>query len=140
MKLSEKELQILKELQTKGNQLIFTLGQIEAQKASVFNQIQEVQKEQDKLGKELQEKYPDVTYLFISMDKNYEAWTKGIEKYDVQGEHYLTSDGMKGVFGKSIKLDWIPRYMVVDKTGKIALFKVIEADDDRLIETLEKLK
>lgn len=90
--------------------------------------------------KELQEKYSDVTYLFISMDKNYEAWTKGIEKYDVQGEHYLTSDGMKGVFGKSIKLDWIPRYMVVDKTGKIALFKVIEADDNKLIETLEKLK
>jgi len=90
--------------------------------------------------KDLQEKYPDVTYLFISMDKNYEAWINGIEKYDVQGEHYLTSDGMKGVFGKSIKLDWIPRYMVVDKTGKIALFKVIEADDEKLIETLEKLK
>ena len=90
--------------------------------------------------KALQEKYPDVVYLFISMDKNYEAWTNGIEKYAVQGEHYLTSDGMKGVFGKSIKLDWIPRYMVVDKTGKIVLFKVIEADDEKLIETLEKLK
>ena len=90
--------------------------------------------------KALQEKYPDVTYLFISMDKNYESWTKGIEKYDVQGEHYLTTDGMKGVFGKSINLDWIPRYMVVDKTGKIALFKVIEADDTKLIETLETLK
>ncbi len=90
--------------------------------------------------KELQEKYTDVTFLFISMDKNYDAWKKGIEKYNVQGEHYLTSDGMKGVFGKSIKLDWIPRYMVVDKTGKIALFKVIEADDPKLIETLEKLK
>lgn len=90
--------------------------------------------------KELQEKYSDVTYLFISMDKNYDSWIKGIEKYNVQGEHYLTSDGMKGVFGKSIKLDWIPRYMVVDKTGKIALFKVIEADDTKLIETLEKLK
>ncbi|WP_338377921.1 TlpA disulfide reductase family protein [uncultured Flavobacterium sp.] len=90
--------------------------------------------------KALQEKYPDVTYLFISMDKNFDAWINGIEKYDVQGEHYLTSDGMKGVFGKSIKLDWIPRYMVVDKTGKIALFKVIEADDEKLIETLEKLK
>ena len=90
--------------------------------------------------KALQEKYPQATYLFISMDKNYESWTKGIEKYDVQGEHYLTTDGMKGVFGKSINLDWIPRYMVVDKTGKIALFKVIEADDTKLIETLETLK
>lgn len=59
IKLSEKELQTLKELQTKGNQLIFTLGQIEAQKTSIFNQIQEVQKENDKVGKELQEKYGD---------------------------------------------------------------------------------
>lgn len=90
--------------------------------------------------KALQQKYPDATYLFISMDKNYEAWKKGIEKYEVKGEHYLTSDGMKGVFGKSIKLDWIPRYMVVDKTGKIALYKVIEVDDDRLIKTLDSLK
>jgi thiol-disulfide isomerase/thioredoxin len=89
--------------------------------------------------KALQEKYPDATYLFISMDKTYEAWLKGIEKYEVKGEHYLTSDGMKGVFGKSISLDWIPRYMVVDKTGKIALYKVIEADDEKLIKTLESL-
>lgn len=59
MKLSEKELQILKDLQTKGNELIFSLGQIEAQKVSIFNQIQEVQEKQSKLGKELQEKYGD---------------------------------------------------------------------------------
>jgi thiol-disulfide isomerase/thioredoxin len=90
--------------------------------------------------KSLQEQYPDAVYLFISMDKTYDAWLKGIEKYDVKGEHYLTADGMKGVFGKSIDLDWIPRYMVVDKTGKIALYKVIEADDEKLIKTLESLK
>ena len=90
--------------------------------------------------KSLQAKYPEATYLFISMDKTYDAWLKGIEKYDVKGEHYLTADDMKGVFGKSINLDWIPRYMVVDKTGKIALYKVIEADDEKLIKTLESLK
>ena len=90
--------------------------------------------------KALQQQFPDATYLFISMDKNYESWTKGISKYDVQGEHYLTSDGMKGIFGKSINLSWIPRYIVVDKTGKIALFKAIEADDEKLIATLNKLK
>ena len=89
--------------------------------------------------KALQEKYPDATYLFISMDKTYEAWLKGIEKYEVKGEHYLTSDGMKGVFGKSINLDWIPRYMIVDKTGKIVLYKAIEADDAKLLKTIEEL-
>ena len=59
IKLSEKELQKLKELRTRGNELIFALGQIEAQKASVFNQIQEVQAENEKIGKELQDKYGD---------------------------------------------------------------------------------
>ena len=32
--------------------------------------------------KELQEKNPEVTFLFISMDKSYESWLKGIEKYE----------------------------------------------------------
>lgn len=90
--------------------------------------------------KAVQEKYPDIVYLFISMDKNYDAWIKGIAKYDVVGEHYLTSDGMKGVFGKSIDLDWIPRYMIVDKEGKIKLYKAIEADDKKIEETLKKLE
>ena len=88
----------------------------------------------------LQEQYPNVVYLFISMDKTYETWMQGLEKYDLKGEHYLTSDGMKGIFGKSIELDWIPRYMVIDKTGKIALYRAIEADDEKLIKTLQILK
>jgi hypothetical protein len=41
---------------------------------------------------------------------------------------------------QSINLDWIPRYMVVDRKGKIALYKVIEADDEKLIKTIESLK
>lgn len=90
--------------------------------------------------KVLQEENQDLVYLFISMDKNYEAWIKGIEKYDVKGEHYLTSDGMKGVFGKSIDLDWIPRYMIIDKEGKIAMYKAIEADDDLIKDTLSALE
>ncbi|MCO6175999.1 TlpA family protein disulfide reductase [Flavobacterium sp. NRK F10] len=90
--------------------------------------------------KALQKEHPELVYLFISMDKTYDAWLKGIEKYEVTGEHYLTTDGMKGIFGKSIALDWIPRYMIVDKTGKIALFKVIEADDAKIEETLSKLE
>lgn len=90
--------------------------------------------------KVLQEENQDLVYLFISMDKNYEAWLKGIEKYEVKGEHYLTSDGMKGVFGKSIDLDWIPRYMIVDKEGEIAMYKAIEADDDLIKDTLSILQ
>jgi hypothetical protein len=90
--------------------------------------------------KALQKENPDLVYLFLSMDKSYEKWKIGIDKYNVKGEHYLVTDGMKGVFGKSIDLDWIPIYMVVDKTGKIALYKAIEADDETLITIIKKLK
>lgn len=90
--------------------------------------------------KELQKNNPDVVYLFISMDKTFENWIVGAEKYELRGEHYMVKDGMKGVFGQSIDLDWIPRYMIVDPNGKIALYKAVEADDAKIAETLKKLK
>ncbi len=89
---------------------------------------------------ELQKQFPDVDYVFLSADKTQQTWKESIEKYNLQGDHYFITDGMKGNFGKAITLDWIPRYIVVDKTGKIALFKAIEADAHELITVLKKLK
>lgn len=63
-KLSEKELQDLKEFQIKNNQIAMSLGQIaiqkvilENQKDELVNKLAELQETQTKLGKELQDKY-----------------------------------------------------------------------------------
>ncbi|HEX8013642.1 MAG TPA: TlpA disulfide reductase family protein [Flavobacterium sp.] len=90
--------------------------------------------------KELQANNPDVSYLFISADKTADKWKIGIEKHELKGDHYMMNDGMKGVFGKSIDLDWIPRYIILDKTGKIVLYRAIETDFDKINETLKSLK
>jgi thiol-disulfide isomerase/thioredoxin len=90
--------------------------------------------------KELQANNPEVTYIFLSVDKTAEAWKKGIDKHELKGEHYLISDGMKGSFGKAINLDWIPRYIIVDKKGDIALYKAIETDFDKINTTLKQIK
>ncbi|WP_125719765.1 TlpA family protein disulfide reductase [Flavobacterium ustbae] len=91
--------------------------------------------------KELQANNPDVSYLFISADKTAEKWKAGIEKHELNtGDHYMMNDGMKGLFGKAIDLDWIPRYIVVDKTGKIVLYRAIETDFDKIDATLKVLK
>ncbi|MES2862662.1 MAG: TlpA disulfide reductase family protein [Bacteroidota bacterium] len=90
--------------------------------------------------KELKANYSDVAFVNLSCDKTFEAWKNGIEKHEVSGDNYLIKDGMKGEFGKSIKLDWIPRFIVVDKKGKIALFRAIEKDFDLIKETIEKNK
>jgi ribosomal protein S3AE len=57
IKLQEEELQNIKGAQTKITQLIYGLGQLEVQKTNVLTQLEEAQLEQNKLGKELQEKY-----------------------------------------------------------------------------------
>lgn len=90
--------------------------------------------------KELQANNPDVSFVFISMDKTADKWKTGIDKHELNGDHYMANDQMKGVFGTAIDLDWIPRYIIVDKTGKIALYRAVETDFDQINETLKKLK
>lgn len=90
--------------------------------------------------KELQANNPDVSYLFLSADKTADKWKAGIEKHEIKGDHFMMNDGMKGVFGKAIDLDWIPRYIIIDKKGKIVLYRAVETDFDKINQTLQSLK
>ena len=90
--------------------------------------------------KTLQADHPNVDYVFISLDKTAEKWKLGIEKHELKGDHYMADDGMKGAFGAAINLDWIPRYIIVDKTGKIVLYRAIETDFETINSTLNSLK
>ncbi|HRM45924.1 MAG TPA: TlpA disulfide reductase family protein [Flavobacterium sp.] len=90
--------------------------------------------------KELQANNPDVAYVFISMDKTVDKWKTGIEKHEMKGDNFMANDQMKGVFAKAIDVDWIPRYIILDKKGKIVLYRAIETDFDKINETLKNLK
>lgn len=90
--------------------------------------------------KELQENNKNVSFVFLSMDKTADKWKEGILKHELQGDHYMSNDGMKGVFGQAIDLDWIPRYIIIDKTGKIVRYRAIETDFDQISEMLKKLE
>ena len=90
--------------------------------------------------KELQANNPEVDYVFISMDKTADKWKEGITKHEIKGEHFMANDQMKGVFGKAIDLDWIPRYIILDKTGKIVIYRAIETDFEKINTELKKLE
>jgi thiol-disulfide isomerase/thioredoxin len=90
--------------------------------------------------KEMQGTFTDVDFVFLSCDKNVEAWKKGIEKHQLNGDHFLIPEGMKGNFAKSIDLTWIPRYIIIDKTGKIALYNAVETDNEKVIELIKSIK
>lgn len=91
---------------------------------------------------EMQAAHPEVDYVFISVDKTAEKWKSGIEKHNIKGDHYLVADplGMKGSFGKSVDLDWIPRYMILDKDGNIVVYRAIETEFESIDKTLNSLK
>ncbi|MFY7740828.1 MAG: TlpA family protein disulfide reductase [Flavobacterium sp.] len=92
--------------------------------------------------KEMQASNPNVVYIFISLDKTFDKWKAGIEKHELAGEHYWVNDekGMKGSFGKSVDLDWIPRYMIINKKGQIELYRAIETDFEKINATLKTLE
>lgn len=89
--------------------------------------------------KELQANNPNVSNLFLSMDRTVENWKIGIEKHELKGDHFMANDQMKGAFGKAIDLDWVPRYIIVDKTGKIVLYRAIETDFGKINSVLKEL-
>jgi len=89
--------------------------------------------------KRLQMQYPEVNFVFLSLDNDQTSWKKGIRKYDLKGQHYFMKSGMKGDLGRFINLDWIPRYLVVNKQREIKIFKAINAQDIHIKKILDQI-
>ena len=87
--------------------------------------------------KELQQKHPKVDFVYLSLDKTQKAWKKGIDRLEIKGDHYFMQSGWKGAMGTFLDLDWIPRYMIIDKQGSIKVFKAIKTTDITLLNNLK---
>lgn len=72
--------------------------------------------------KKLQEENPEITYLYLSLDRDLDSWKAGVERLKIKGQHYFMQSGWEGSFGKFLGLSWIPRYLVIDESGKIIVF------------------
>ena len=87
--------------------------------------------------KALQKEYPEVVFLFLSVDERIGSWKRGVKKYNIKGEHYNLPNGMKkGDLVDFLNVSWIPRYVVVDENGNISLFKATDASDSKITEVL----
>jgi len=74
------------------------------------------------------------------LDREEQRWIDGIAKYKLEGEHYWFKTGWKNAFTNYIDLNWIPRYMVIDLTGKIVMYYAITADDPEIQQTIDAIK
>ena len=87
--------------------------------------------------KTLQQTYPEVDFIYLSLDKSKPAWKKSIDRLDIQGDHFYMQSGWKGALGNFLGLDWIPRYLIIDENGVIKVFNAIETTDIKLINNLK---
>ncbi|MFL0101483.1 TlpA family protein disulfide reductase [Tenacibaculum maritimum] len=74
----------------------------------------------------LQEKYKDVNYIFLSVDHSYYDWKRGLEKMKVKGQQYYIPKKGKGALGKFLKLKTIPRFILLNKEGKIRVYNTAD--------------
>ena len=80
-------------------------------------------------------KRQEVDYVFVSLDQQ-QQWKSAIKRFHIKGEHYRVTSGWNNPLANYIGLDWIPRYVVLDEHGRVALPKAISAGDPKLKEWL----
>lgn len=88
--------------------------------------------------KEFQRVNKEVVYLFLSIDSNFASWKRGIERYDLQGEHFFMEAGLLSEFGKFLNSNSIPRYLLIDENGLIDVYKATKVTDPGIAEALKK--
>jgi len=70
-----------------------------------------------KLSKKQKKK---VEFLYISIDNGEKIWKNAIKKMDIEGYHVLSTGGWSSKVCKYFNIRSIPRYMLIDKKGRIA--------------------
>ncbi len=72
-------------------------------------------------------------YLSIDEENAFRNWKEDIRRYSLEGSHYIIRDFKNSDLSNYLQLDGIPRYIIIDKEGKI---KVINAPRPSDFETL----
>ena len=65
---------------------------------------------------------PEVVFVFISIDDTESDWRGGLKNTKIPGNHYWIASKSKSALAKYFEIRSIPRYVIINKTGKIEKF------------------
>ncbi len=86
----------------------------------------------------------DVEMIYISLDSDFDSWKKTSARLKLNGsKSFILGDSHNSKLSKKINLGPIPRYLVIDKTGKIIRLNASRPSDEAtlpLLLTLSKSK
>ena len=90
---------------------------------------------------QLKKKYDgkDVVFVYISTDKNAAQWENMVEQMELVGEHYRASNKIKMELVERFNLQYIPRYVLINKEGKVADDNAKRPSDPMISGDIDKL-
>ena len=80
-----------------------------------------------------------ITFLYISIDANEEAWKKALTDLGMEGKQVISPGNWSSKVCSYFQINSIPRYMIMDKKGNIVDFNAKRPADPALMDDLSKL-
>jgi thiol-disulfide isomerase/thioredoxin len=91
--------------------------------------------------KELQDrvKGKDIVFVFLAVRCTEQSWKATIAQKKLPGEHFLISEKEYSTISDKFNIVGIPRYMIIDKKGKVVEDNAPRPGDESLVILLESL-
>ena len=104
--------------------------------------IDEIRKEKD--FKDALSIENNVEWIYLSIDEDKEKWlkkSKELEPFLNIRNQYFVIDGTNSQLGKFFKVDWIPRYIIINKENEIVLNNAPRPSDTQIFkEIIDNIK
>jgi len=81
----------------------------------------------------------DVVFLYISVDRNGQQWLNMIKQLSLTGEHYRANSVVHQQLNEQFNVRSIPRYVMIDKEGKVVSAHANRPSNSAVIEDIKKL-
>jgi len=81
----------------------------------------------------------DVVFLYLASQSPEKTWKSVIAEKDIKGEHFLLTNNEFSAISEKFQISGIPRYVLVDKTGRVADDNARRPSDGKLPGDIDKL-
>ena len=91
-------------------------------------------------SKVLEKKYGDkIDFIYLSFDKSNFSWLRKMRALNIQKNSYLLDNNFNSNFATYFGISSIPRYILIDKEGKLLLPNAPRPSEKKLNDELLKL-
>ena len=141
----------IKKIRLKTDELIGTSKQVKSLAKILNNQLTYIdfwaswcapcrQEMPDSKKLAIDYKNKGINFIYISMDDNPVAWLKAIKQIGLsEDQNYLMPEGSNSEMAKKLKIITIPRYVIMDKLGKVINTDAPRPSDPKIREVFDEL-